>query len=237
MSETDEIYERYLQRAIREINTLGEEIESCGRIAHPAPVPVLGSGHPLADVFLLKYRPQPAEVQEGVAFYGRAGAAVLKSLRRLGIDPMLIYGTNCVKCSDGDPDAAHAACPVWLLRELAIVEPRIVVVMGDEAVDVLNDLDVPLSTPLDGSLVGEVQPFTPTIEALVTPDIDGSLNDDESKRAFWRAFQALGRWHDALPPYYTAACSSRPVPGSQPHGWRGACSRPSSTPAATWRRS
>ena len=46
-----------------------------------------------------------------------------------------------------------------------------------------------------------MQPFTPTIEALVTPDIDGSLNDDESKRAFWRAFQALGRWHDALPPY------------------------------------
>ena len=130
MSETDEIYERYLQRAIREINTLGEEIASCGRIAHPAPVPVLGSGHPLADVFLLKYRPQPAEVQEGVAFYGRSGAAVLKSLRRLGVDPLLIYGTNCVKCSDGDPDAAHAACPIWLLRELAIVEPRIVVVHG-----------------------------------------------------------------------------------------------------------
>ena len=124
------------QRAIREINALGEEIATCGRIPHPAPVPVLGSGHPLADVFLLKYRPQPAEVQEGVAFYGRSGAAVLKSLRRLGVDPLLIYGTNCVKCSDGDPDAAHAACPVWLLRELAIVEPRIVVVMGEESVDV-----------------------------------------------------------------------------------------------------
>ena len=27
------------------------------------------------------------------------------------------------------------------------------------------------------------------------------LNDDESKRRFWRAFQALGPWHDALPPY------------------------------------
>ena len=39
-------------------------------------MPVVGSGHPLADVMLLlKYRPQPAEVQEGVAFYGRAGQA------------------------------------------------------------------------------------------------------------------------------------------------------------------
>ncbi len=201
MSETDEIYERYLQRAILEINTLGEEIAACQRIAHPSPVPVLGSGHPLGDIFLLKYRPQPAEVQEGVAFYGRSGAAILKSLRRLDVDPLLIYGTNCVKCSDGDPDAAHAACPLWLLRELAIVEPRIVVCMGEEVVDVLNDLDVPLASRLDGSLEGEIQPFTPTIDALVTPDIDGSLNDDESKRRFWRAFQALGRWHDALPPY------------------------------------
>ena len=45
MSEkTDEIYERYLQRAIREINTLGEEIESLRADRPPAPVPVLGSG-------------------------------------------------------------------------------------------------------------------------------------------------------------------------------------------------
>ena len=60
-------------------------------------MPVLGSGHPLADVFLLKHEPQPAEVQEGVAFYGRAGQAMLKSLQRLHVDPMAIYGTNALK--------------------------------------------------------------------------------------------------------------------------------------------
>src|ERR671929_220093 len=65
-------------------------------------VPVVGSGHPLADVMLLKYRPQPSEVQEGVAFFGRAGEAILKSLRRLHVDPMSVYGTNCVKFADGD---------------------------------------------------------------------------------------------------------------------------------------
>ena len=68
---TDEIYEQYLQKAITEINELGDEI------AHAAAgraFPVVGSGHPLADVFLLKYGPQAAEVQEGVAFFGRAVA-------------------------------------------------------------------------------------------------------------------------------------------------------------------
>ena len=56
---TDEIYEKYLQKAITEINELGDEV---AHAAAGARVPVVGSGHPLADVFLLKYAPQPAEV-------------------------------------------------------------------------------------------------------------------------------------------------------------------------------
>ena len=78
MPATDEIYERYLQKAIVEINDLAHEVAQAGGDR----VPVVGSGHPLADVMLLKYKPQAAEVQEGVAFYGRAGQAVLKSLQR-----------------------------------------------------------------------------------------------------------------------------------------------------------
>ena len=70
-------------------------------------MPVLGSGHPLADVFLLKHSPQPAEVQEGVAFFGRSGQAVLKSLQRLNVDPLAIYGTNCFKLAGGDEDEAR----------------------------------------------------------------------------------------------------------------------------------
>ena len=58
---TDEIFEKYLQKAIAETNELGDEI---ARAAGEGQVPVLGSGHPLADVFLLKHSPQPAEVRE-----------------------------------------------------------------------------------------------------------------------------------------------------------------------------
>ena len=74
---TDEIYEKYLQKAITEINALGDEVAQAGAGTR---VPVVGSGHPLADVFLLKYQPRASELQEGVAFYGRAGNALLKSL-------------------------------------------------------------------------------------------------------------------------------------------------------------
>ena len=120
----DEIYEKYLQKAITEINELGDEIAA--RPAAPR-CPVLGSGHPLADVFLLKYAPQASEVQEGVAFYGRAGQAILKSLQRLRVDPMAVYGTNCVKLAGG---AADDEARGWLTRELHIVQPKLIVVDG-----------------------------------------------------------------------------------------------------------
>ena len=75
----DDISERYLKKAIAEINELGHEV---AQAAGSERVPVLGSGHPLGDVFLLKHSPQTAEVHEGVAFFGRSGQAILKSLQR-----------------------------------------------------------------------------------------------------------------------------------------------------------
>ena len=67
-------------------------------------MPVVGAGHRLADVFLRKHGRRAAVLQEGVAFYGRAGNALLKSLQRRRGDPMAIYGTNCLKFADGDED-------------------------------------------------------------------------------------------------------------------------------------
>jgi uracil-DNA glycosylase family 4 len=189
---TDEIYEKYRDKAIVEINALGDEIARTagGR------VPVLGSGHPLGDILLLKYRPQPAEVQEGVAFYGRAGQAILKSLQRLHVDPLAIYGTNCVKFVDGDEEESRR----FLTRELHIVQPKLVVPMGEEAVTFLNSIGFPLADALEWK-PGELQRFTATVEALVVPAIDASLDEAPAKTAFWNAFKPLGQWWAELPPY------------------------------------
>ena len=191
---TDEIYERYLKKAISEINELGDELARAGDELR---VPVVGSGHPLADIMLLKFSPQPAEIQEGVAFFGRSGQAVLKSLQRLHVDPMAVYGTNCLKFGTEDPVDAVA----WLTRELYIVQPKLIVVMGDRSVAFVNDLAFPLSDPLDSGSVGVTQRFTPTIQALMTPDIDDALDEAPAKTAFWNAFKALGPWWAEQPPY------------------------------------
>jgi uracil-DNA glycosylase family 4 len=189
----DEIFDKYLQKAIAEINELGDEI---ARAAGEGGVPVLGSGHPLADIFLLKPVPQPAEVQEGVAFYGRSGQAILKSLQRLRVDPMAIYGTNCLKFAGGDEQEARP----WLVRELHIVQPKLVVAMGEPALTFLNELEFPLSEPVQGEL-GTLQRLTPTIEALHVPDVDESLDEQPAKTRFWNAFKTLGPWWAELPPY------------------------------------
>jgi uracil-DNA glycosylase len=188
----NDISERYLRKAIAEMNELGHEIaEAAGERAA-----VLGSGHPQADLFLLKHRPQVSEVHEGVAFFGRTGQAVLKSLQRLRVDPTAIYGTNCFKFEDEEEDEALR----WLLRELHIVQPKLVVAMGQDALACLNAVQFPLSAQVEDR-PGEIQRFTPTVEALVTPDVDAALDEQAAKRAFWEAFKAIGPWWSELPPY------------------------------------
>jgi len=196
----DEIQEKYLERAIRELNQLTHRLQECSHCPRGNLMPVLGSGHPQADIFLLKFAPTASEIEEGVAFYGRAGNALRKSFKRLNIDPLVVYGTLCVKCPVADPSLAGGECIERIVEELAIVQPRIVVVMGERALETLNEVDVPLSRPLE-SKAGRIQQLTPTIDALYVPDIDESLDSEEAKREFWAALRALGEWYSDLPPY------------------------------------
>ena len=63
----DEIREKYLERAIRELNTLTRELQSCRHCPRGNLMPVLGSGHPQADVFLLKFAPAASETPASAA--------------------------------------------------------------------------------------------------------------------------------------------------------------------------
>jgi uracil-DNA glycosylase len=196
----DEIREKYLERAIRELNDLGRELSECADCPRGNVMPVQGSGHPQADIFMLKRSATPSEIEEGVAFYGRAGNALMKSFKRLAIDPIVVFGTLCMKCPLTDPTQASETCVARVAEEIAIVQPRMIVVMGEEALQTLNDLELPLSERIEPR-EGEVQRLTPTIDALYVPDIDESLDTDDAKQRFWSGFRVLGDWYDQLPPY------------------------------------
>ena len=196
----NEIYRRLEERAIAESNDLNRMVSQCRRCRRGDFLPTVGSGHPLADIFMVKYRPRYLEVSEGVAYFGRSGAAILKSVERLGVDPLLLYGTNAVKCTAVTPEEGEANCPGYLLEEIQITQPKMLVVMGREALGVLNRNRLATMAEISWA-PGEIQEFTPFCRALVTPDIDESLDDNEAKRAFWTAFRALGDWYKDEPPY------------------------------------
>ena len=201
MSATDdEIREKYLERAIREINSLSRDIHACEHCPRGNLMPVLGSGHPQADVMLVKHAPKVSEIEEGVAFYGRSGNALQKSLTRLDIDPLAVYGTLVVKCPVPDASMADPVCTGRLVEEFAIVQPRMLVAMGEQTVAALNEMELPLAQPIEWA-PGRIAPLTASCDVLVTPDIDESLDEEEAKREFWAAFRALGEWWAELPPY------------------------------------
>ena len=72
--------------------------------------------------------------------------------------------------------------------------------MGEQALAFLNSVKFPLARELEPT-EGELQKFTPTIDALVTPDIDDVPRRAAGEDAFWNAFKLLGEWWASLPPY------------------------------------
>ena len=169
---TDEIYERYLRKAIGEINELQAR----------APRPRRRDACPRARLGPSARRHLPPQARSAAGRDRRRasrssaapGNALLKSLQRLGVDPLAIYGTNCLKFGTEDDEQATP----WLTRELHIVQPKLVVVMGDgRRSRFLDALAFPLADPLADSEPGSFARFTPTIEAIVTPDIDAALDD------------------------------------------------------------
>lgn len=200
LAEANEIYRKLEERAISDNNDLNRRVTHCRKCRRGDYIPTVGSGHPLADIFLVKYQPHYLEVTEGVAFFGRSGTAVLKSLERLGIDPLNVYGTNIIKCHDVRLRDGEKNCPVYWLEEFHITHPRIMVIMGRDAFEVVNRERVAGMKKLSWN-PGELQDFTPFCKALVTPDIDGALDQDKAKAEFWKAFKSLGDWFRDQPPY------------------------------------
>jgi uracil-DNA glycosylase family 4 len=200
LAEANEIYRKLEERAIAESNDLNHRVVHCRACIRGEFLPTVGSGHPMADILLVKYQPRYLEVTEGVAFYGRSGAAVLKSMERLGVNPLVVYGTNLLKCHDVEVKDGEKNCPRYWLEEFQITQPRLIVVMGRQTLNVINQNRVAGMKELAWD-PGALQEFTAFCKALVTPDIDGALDEENAKAEFWKAFRNLGDWFRDEPPY------------------------------------
>ena len=95
---------------------------------------VFGDGNPGAEVLFIGEGPGEQEDLTGLPFVGRAGKLLDAMLASIGLEREQVYIANIVKCrppQNRDPLPAEAeACMPWLLEQIRLVNPRIIVCLG-----------------------------------------------------------------------------------------------------------
>jgi uracil-DNA glycosylase family 4 len=107
---------------------------------------VPGEGDPTADVMFVGEAPGEREDLEGRPFCGRSGRFFDEVLSSVGLSRREVFVTSSVKCrppGNRNPRAEElATCrELWLLKQIEIVNPHVVVLLGKVAVKSLLDLE------------------------------------------------------------------------------------------------
>jgi len=111
---------------------------------------VFGVGDPHARLMFIGEGPGADEDRRGEPFVGRAGQLLNEMIRALGLRREQVYIANVVKCRppgnrDPEPDEA-AACAPFLRRQIELVDPAVIVVLGRIAAARLLGTTAPLSS-------------------------------------------------------------------------------------------
>ena len=116
---------------------------------------VFGVGNPDADWLIIGEAPGAEEDRRGEPFVGRAGQLLNSMLRAIGLDREQVYIANILKCrppGNRDPQANEVAqCASYLARQLALIQPKIIIAVGRFAAQNLLDRTTPI-----GKLRGQV---------------------------------------------------------------------------------
>jgi uracil-DNA glycosylase family protein len=159
---------------------------------------VFGEGPRHAEVMMVGEQPGDAEDLAGHPFVGPAGKLLDRALAEAGIDRAVVYVTNVVKHFKWEPrgkrrihakpnGAEIAACRPWLETEIALVKPRVVVLLGATAAQALLGRAFKVSQQR-GTFVPS--PIAPRVTATVHPSSILRAPDDESRRLEMKRFVA-----------------------------------------------
>jgi DNA polymerase len=98
---------------------------------------VFGEGNPDADLFFIGEGPGAEEDKQGRPFIGRAGELLTKMITAMGLTRQDVFIGNIVKCRPPGNRAPMAdeveACLDYLIRQLRIIQPKVIVTLGNPA--------------------------------------------------------------------------------------------------------
>jgi DNA polymerase len=119
---------------------------------------VFGSGNPQADLVVIGEGPGADEDAQGKPFVGRAGQLLTKMLEAVKVSRDEAYITNAVKCrppGNRNPEGDElAACAPFLAAQLGVIQPKVVLALGNVAAQALLKTREPI-----GKLRGRVHPY------------------------------------------------------------------------------
>lgn len=151
---------------------------------------VFGSGDPDADLMFVGEAPGAQEDEQGVPFVGRSGQLLDRLVsEEMGLSRNDSYIANVVKCRppgnrDPEPDEV-VACRGFLERQIDLVQPRVVVVLGRIAAHTLLGNDTPI-----GKMRGKWYEIR-GLPAMVTFHPAALLRNPALKRSVWEDMQQV----------------------------------------------
>jgi len=144
---------------------------------------VFGVGNPRADLMFIGEGPGADEDTQGEPFVGRAGQLLNNMIKAMGIRREDVYIANVVKCrppGNRTPERDECdTCSPFLMRQIAVVQPKVVVALGAVAAKNLLAINAPMS-----ELRGRFYDFMPA----------GARNSDSS----WQGTKLAVTYHPAF---------------------------------------
>jgi DNA polymerase len=151
---------------------------------------VFGEGPKKAEIMLVGEQPGDAEDIAGHPFVGPAGKLLARALEQAGIDRGTVYLTNVVKHFKWEPRGKRrihkkpnageiGACRPWLEIEIALVRPRVLILLGATAAQAILGATFKVSRQR-GERVES--PLAPVVMATVHPSSILRAPDDETRR-------------------------------------------------------
>src|SRR5260370_38955705 len=133
---------------------------------------VFGVGNPKAELMFVGEGPGADEDEKGEPFVGRAGQLLNNMIKAMGIEREEVYIANIVKCrppGNRQPEREECAtCSPFLMRQIAVVKPKVIVALGATAAKTLLALNASLIL-----LPGRFYDFKPTGVRSNDPNCDG----------------------------------------------------------------
>lgn len=154
---------------------------------------VFGVGDQQAELMIIGEAPGADEDKQGEPFVGRAGQLLNAMLQAIGLQRQQVYIANILKCrppNNRDPSVEEATtCQDYLFRQIELLQPKLILVLGRIAAHRLLNIDTPISK-LRGQLQTEQHSGLPM---LVTYHPAYLLRSPKEKRKAWLDLLAVKR--------------------------------------------